>query len=251
MYLRRPSVLLFFAGFIGVLSMLPLIPQLLALQTEPAPLPVPVIQLIGAVQSSLMLAALVWLGSKCARKVGLKAPMFEAFCQQQPLYPIFQMQWFAALIGGIVGGIGLLGFFAYMQPSLPSDFLRAAANLNPAWYTKLLYGGVTEEVLLRWGVMSCIAWLVWRVTQGGKGQLRPLHVLIAVCFSALLFGVGHLPVAMSLSHELTVPLLTYIILGNAAFGFIAGYLFWRYGLECAIMAHMIAHITMLTLQAFV
>jgi hypothetical protein len=248
MTIRHPSIILFVFGLIGVLSMLPLIPPLLALQPEPVPLPLPVVQLIAALQSSFMLLALVWLGSKCAAKIGLKAPMVDAFCQQQPLYPIFRTQWLAALVGGVLGGLLMVGFFSFMQPSLPDDFLRAAANLTPAWYTKLLYGGITEEVLLRWGVMSCIAWIVWRITQGGKGKLQTYHVLIAICFSALLFGVGHLPVAMSLSAELTMPLLTYIILGNAFFGFIAGYLFWKFGLECAILAHMIAHISMIALQ---
>jgi hypothetical protein len=248
MLVRRPSVLLFICGFIGVLSMLPLIPQLLALQPEPVPLPIPVVQLVALLQSSLFLLVFVWLGSKSAAKIGLKAPLIDAFCQQQPLYPIFQTQCLAALVGGVLGGLLMVGFFNFMQPSLPADFLSAAANLPPAWYTKLLYGGITEEVLLRWGVMSCIAWIVWRVAQGGKGELQAYHVLIAICFSALLFGVGHLPVAMSLSHELTMPLLTYIILGNAFFGFIAGYLFWKYGLECAILAHMTAHITMIALQ---
>ncbi len=56
---------------------------------------------------------------------------------------------------------------------------------------------------------------------------------------------NHLPVAFTLSTEVTIPLVAYIILGNAAFGFIAGYLYWKRGLECAIGAHMIAHITMI------
>lgn len=38
---------------------------------------------------------------------------------------------------------------------------------------------------------------------------------------------------------------------NAAFGFIAGYLYWKRGLECAVGVHMIAHITMIVGNSFV
>jgi membrane protease YdiL (CAAX protease family) len=57
-------------------------------------------------------------------------------------------------------------------------------------------------------------------------------------------------VAFTLSPEVTAPLVAYIIVGNAAFGFIAGYLYWKRGLECAIAAHMIAHITMIIGTSF-
>jgi len=41
---------------------------------------------------------------------------------------------------------------------------------------------------------------------------------------------------------LSVGVAAYIIIGNALFGPIAGYLFWRYGLETAIIAHVCAHV---------
>jgi membrane protease YdiL (CAAX protease family) len=53
-----------------------------------------------------------------------------------------------------------------------------------------------------------------------------------------------------LSPEITTPLVAYIILGNASFGFIAGYLYWKRGLECAIGAHMVAHLTMIVVANF-
>jgi hypothetical protein len=35
---------------------------------------------------------------------------------------------------------------------------------------------------------------------------------------------------------------TYVIIANSAFGFIAGFLYWRKGLESAIIAHMLTHV---------
>jgi hypothetical protein len=36
--------------------------------------------------------------------------------------------------------------------------------------------------------------------------------------------------------------VAYVTIGNALFGVVAGYLFWRYGLEAAIAAHVSAHV---------
>jgi len=63
--------------------------------------------------------------------------------------------------------------------------------------------------------------------------------------------LGHLPAAFALSPVVNMPLVSYIILGNAAFGLIAGALYWKFGLECAIFSHMLAHVTMLAGESFV
>jgi len=41
-------------------------------------------------------------------------------------------------------------------------------------------------------------------------------------------------------------LILYVIGGNFIFGSIAGYLYWKKGLEAAMIAHMLAHVVMLT-----
>jgi hypothetical protein len=49
--------------------------------------------------------------------------------------------------------------------------------------------------------------------------------------------------------ELSSPVVTYVIGGNAVFGVVAGWLFWRFGLEAAILAHAIAHVVAYTATA--
>lgn len=115
---------------------------------------------------------------------------------------------------------------------------------------KILYGGITEELLIRWGLMSFFVWGSYRITQKVGSEICSYNYVIAIILSALIFGLAHLPVAFILSSELTAPLVAYIVLGNASFGFIAGYLYWKHGLECAIAAHMIAHITMIVGVSF-
>jgi membrane protease YdiL (CAAX protease family) len=81
--------------------------------------------------------------------------------------------------------------------------------------------------------------------QTQSSKINEYNYVFGIVLSALLFGVGHLPVAQLLTDNPSVYLYVYIIVGNAIFGCIAGWLFYKRGLECAMLAHMVAHITMM------
>jgi len=246
----KPSLLMFTLGFLGIASIVPLIPQLLALQSAALPFSVEIIQLISVAQSSVLLLLMILLGSVFSKKVGLSAPVIFALARSENAIKELKPQIIPALIGGIIGGVFILVFLGTLTSYLPAEFLSAGEKLIPPWYSKILYGGITEELLIRWGLMSFFVWAAYRLTQKNGSDIRSHNYILAIIVSALIFGLGHLPVVFALSPEVTVPLIAYIVLGNAAFGFIAGYLYWKRGLECAIGAHMIAHITMIIGASF-
>jgi membrane protease YdiL (CAAX protease family) len=62
--------------------------------------------------------------------------------------------------------------------------------------------------------------------------------------SSLVFGLGHLPVAILLFPEPPLALTLFVIVGNSAFGLIAGYLYWKKGLEAAMVAHLLTHLVL-------
>jgi membrane protease YdiL (CAAX protease family) len=49
--------------------------------------------------------------------------------------------------------------------------------------------------------------------------------------------------------HITVPAGVYIVVANAAFGLVAGWTYWRKGLEAAIGAHSLAHVLAALAQA--
>jgi membrane protease YdiL (CAAX protease family) len=61
-----------------------------------------------------------------------------------------------------------------------------------------------------------------------------------------MFGIGHLPLVVALGVAFTLPIVTFIVFANSLFGLVAGYLYWRKGLEAAIIAHMTTHIVIVT-----
>ena len=70
---------------------------------------------------------------------------------------------------------------------------------------------------------------------------------IGLLLAALAFAVGHLPILLAALPGLSFPLLMLAMAANTLAGTIFGYLFWRHGLEAAMLAHALSHIVALLL----
>jgi hypothetical protein len=247
---KKMIIGLWLLGMLGVLSMLPAIPQLLAAQPQSPKIPLVLIQFIAALQTGVFIFGAVLLGKKFAHRVNLSAPVINAILDRKPIRAQVKSQFFPALLGGIIGGVLILVIARYFYPFLPEEFLLAAKKLAMPWYARIFYGGITEEILLRWGLMSFLVWLCFKIIQRGKGDVHNSNYFVGVIVAAFVFGLGHLPTAYALSSIVTQQLNAYIIIGNMSFGLIAGFLYWKHGLECAIFSHMVAHLTMIIGEPF-
>ena len=96
------------------------------------------------------------------------------------------------------------------------------------------YGGITEEILLRFGLITLLVWLLVKITRA----LEPTPTLmwIAIVGAAVIFGLGHLPATAALIALTPIVVLRAIVL-NGIGGIIFGWLYWKRGLEMAIIAH--------------
>ncbi|MEL6943751.1 MAG: CPBP family glutamic-type intramembrane protease, partial [Bacteroidota bacterium] len=149
---------------------------------------------------------------------------------------------------GIASGLILVGLERVFIPYLPEAFLEKASEISLSPLTRFLYGGITEEVMVRWGIMSLLVFTLWKAFNRRNEVVKPIFYWIAIIGAALFFGMGHLPIAMSLAGEaVNNVLITYIIVANSIFGIVAGWLFWKYGLEAAIVSHIFAHVVMIIL----
>jgi membrane protease YdiL (CAAX protease family) len=75
-----------------------------------------------------------------------------------------------------------------------------------------------------------------------KALPRTAAFVVANVAAALLFGAGHLPLAMQFGGGAAV--ITYTVLANAVAGLTFGWLFYRRGLEQAIVAHAWADVVL-------
>lgn len=245
-------IILWLAGMAGVLSFLLVdlsaLINLLPPTDEELPLSPVMIKILSVIQPSIILALAVLTGVALASKVGLSAPAAEALAGGKSFVPSIKPQIVPGLIGGLVGAFAIILSWALARPFLPPEFVVKAEVLNKLmpFATRLLYGGITEELLLRWGVMTLLVWALWRLFQRGNDKPRAVWFASAILISSVLFGIGHLPAVAALAVEITVPIAFYIIAANSVFGLIAGFLYWKKGLESAIIAHAFAHVLLIT-----
>lgn len=242
---KQLLLLLFVLGFIGILSSLPMTPLLLNHLGEEPDIPVILLQVITALQSTLILLLFLFIGHAAASRVSLQAPLLTALVSKETALPDTTPILFSGIIGGILGASALLLSATLFIPLLPEQFAKTVDTLTPPWYTKLLYGGITEEILIRWGLMSFLTWLFYRIFQKGKNTISSTIYILAIVVSSLLFGIGHLPLAAVLSDTLSPMIIAYVLTANTLFGLIAGFLFWKRGLGAAIIAHITTHLIIL------
>ncbi len=231
------GILLWLAAMLGVVPLtLSMTPQLLA--DKPLKMPLWVVEAAGCLQSSVLVALAVWSGVAFAAKSGLKAPIFEAVAGRTPVGSVWRSLLLSGVAGGVVGGAWLI----VCAHCTPANLATAKQSFSISLPLRVLYGGFTEEILMRWGIMSLLLWGGWRLFQNPAEPPRPAWVWVAILGSTLLFAAGHLPTASQLTGKLTADVVAYVLIGNTAFGVLAGVLFRRYGLESAMLAHALAHV---------
>lgn len=234
----RLGATLWLLAMAGVVVMtLSVVPQLLARAQQQVSLSIAFTASI--VQNGILLLLAVWAGVGFSRPLGLGAPLIEAALAKSGAWPVLRRQLLPAAIVGIGGGIGLL-----LAESMSPAGLRAMGDtFKPPLATKLLYGGIVEEVLVRWGLMTTLIWLPWRLIQKKAGPPRLSYVIGAIVLAAVLFGAAHLPAAAAFMHgSLTAPVVLFIVVANSVLGVLFGWLYWRYGIEAAMMAHAAVHV---------
>ena len=169
-----------------------------------------------------------------APKVGLHSPIAEAATAGRTPGPALRPFLRTGILGTVVGWLLFLLSRALQPTALPA--------MDLPLIVRVLYGGITEEVLLRWGFMTLLVWLGWRFIQRRDGAPRRFVVWMGIMVSAVVFGIGPLPMAALVTGGLTPDVVAFIVGFNTAFGILFGYLYWKGGLEAAILAHAGAHI---------
>ena len=166
--LARPSgwrlgALLWLLGLPGVVAVVwALLPPLQA-NAALLPLPLWAVLLLSGLQTAVLLALAVAIGVWLAPRVGLQAPVLSAWLGGGPVGPALRAVVAPGVIGGVAGAAWLWALAQVAPQALqPSDPASAVPLV-----VKLLYGGITEELLVRWGVMTLLLWLGWRVVQRG------------------------------------------------------------------------------------
>jgi len=242
----REFWVLFAAGMFGVVAVLPYIVHSF-FSTRILPLPLWVVLCAQSAQAAVLIAAAVAIGIALGKRCGLRAPILEAWLGGEPVRR--RLPGILALsvpAGVIASAIIIVAEKYFFQPRLP-QLARAALHgvSAPAWQAFLasFYGGITEELLLRFGVLTLLAWLFGKLVRTVPGRTTSVVFWSANLLAAVLFGAGHLPATAALL-PLTPLVVFRAILLNGLAGVVFGYLYWKRGLESAMIAHFSADLVL-------
>jgi hypothetical protein len=203
-----------------------------------APIDPALFRLLAVLQPTVLVALCAALGLWAAPKVGLDAPAVRAWSEGRSVLPALSQQLLPAALGGIAIAALLVAFWSVVRVQ---SFAAPVLAFEMPLATKLLYGGIVEELLLRWGLMSLFVWVAWRA--GGAARPVPAWVVwTGLVASSGLFAVGHLPVLHFLLPNPPERFVALALAANFIPGMLFGWLYWRRGLEAAMMAHALAHL---------
>lgn len=238
-------LLLTLLGVIGIAAIIPYEMTTLMneefYQTNPEAKPVPLVVTINSMIQIVFLFLLVLIGVRLQRRAGLSAPKLESFVYEKKLHR-FSKKWL--LIGiGVTLILSLITVFLDLLVFTPFIEMPDNQTQITIWWQGLLamfYGGITEELMVRLFGMTLIVWLLVRVTKKEKREIPNSFYYIAIFLTAILFGLGHLPATIQIFGELSMIIVIRALVLNGLLGLWFGYLYWRKGLEYAIIAHMSA-----------
>ena len=235
-------VILVVMGLFGAAAVIPYGLAISGANLEELPLSRTKMIALTLAQNAVMLVLMVSIGLLAAEVVGLDLPILRALLVGEPVIPLLAaIMPIAIMAGGLMAALVLALEIAVFRPRMPEAMKANVRNPN-LWqgFLASFYGGINEEIMLRLFVVSGSAWLFSRLT---GGTLTNTIFWIAILLAALLFGIGHLPATARLA-PLTPLLIIRALLLNGMLGVVAGYLFWRYGLEAAMIAHFSADIVL-------
>ena len=103
----------------------------------------------------------------------------------------------------------------------------------------LLVGGIIEEVMMRLFFMSLVVFIISKILK--KKEIPPIVFILSNILSALLFAAGHLPSTAAMT-TLTPVIIFRCFLFNGAIGLTFGYLYRKYNIRYAMIAHGLTHL---------
>lgn len=198
----------------------------------------------------LLYSLLGGIGLALANRIGLGMPFVEGWIKRKPISYRFRnivaIAWIAAV------GLNLSSLFLHsvvFDPPLNAMLEKQGIVISEAAQTPPVYGflaalsaGITEETLFRLFGLSLLAWLVGLAFHDPEGRPKPFVFWTANILFALAFGAAHFPAQAAIGLPLNFLVVVATLVLNGIGGLLFGWLFWTFGLESAMLAHILADI---------
>ena len=246
MWYLTPFFVFSVIGAIGLLSLLPMTRMTankILLEQSEIGMGETQLAFVLLVNPLILLLVAAAIGSALADHAGLRSVLLDALRGRGAVLPDWRDLALAAGLGLLVSIIILLVQFAMqaMNWVAPGNEGSGMESQSEFRVSALLYGGVTEEIIMRFGLMTLLLWGTAMILRLENASEAGFAVWFAIVVSAVVFGLGHLSAA-AINSPLTPTSIAAIVGLNAIAGIAYGWLYWRTSLEMSMVAHMATHI---------
>lgn len=178
----------------------------------------------AALEFFLLMVPAVIAGVWLEKKAGLAVLPESRECMKRGLVA-------AAAVGAVLGGIALAS-----QNAMPAGTIDTGpADVDTlAWSLQCVSASLTEEIFFRFGLMTFVAWVVRALAR--KPGITGTSLWIGNLVAALLFAGAHVSQIALDNLVFSIPVLVF----SACAGLLMGWLYMRYSLLSAVLAHLIA-----------
>ena len=239
-------VILLIASFITSLMVLP---YTLALSPALAKVFTPLVLIAQLIQSLVIFSIAIFMGLYLYKRVGFNLPILEGWLEGKEVGNYLKSILGISISLGVLSGI-IIVILSFLFTPVSSIFENASISV-PIWkaFLACFYGGISEEILLRLFLMTLIVWIIYKIKKTADGKPTVIGIWLAIIISAVIFGLGHLPITGTIT-SITPLIVVRAVLLNGVAGIVFGWLYWKKGLESAMIAHFSADIVLQVIFPF-
>lgn len=191
-------------------------------------------------QALFTVLAMSFAGAVLSVRTGLSDPVLVPLLQGKEVLNTFLDSLLPTFIYAVVCFIVFcVLYYGIVRSILDEQSLEIMAKLRAALKPDglILYGGVVEEIIGRWGLMNLVAFFALLFTK----QMSNAVIYASIIISGLLFVIGQLPIYIAAGCNSYRRLIYSVVLLSMCQSIFFGIVFWQYGLLSAIIAHVLFH----------
>jgi membrane protease YdiL (CAAX protease family) len=199
-----------------------------------------ILLLLTSVQNLVLFSAVTFFGLFFSKRIGMGMPILQNVLEGKKQTEKLKSIIVLSICSGVLAGILIVLLSIPFNKLIPELHLLKPV---PVWKAFLasFYGGIAEEILLRLFLVSFLVWITFKIKKTEGRRPTNLGIWMSIIVASVIFGLGHLPTTAQIVSLTGVVVIRAVVL-NGAGGIIFGWLYWKKGLESAMIAHFSADI---------
>ena len=173
---------------LSLLSIICVFPYVLTIQGEllrQIGQPIWLIFVAQLVQSLVLFSIVIFFGLFFTKKVGLGLPLIESILEKRNPLTVLKTISGKSILLGIA--VAIIIYLVDSLFTIQGAILSTHQNYAPIWQKLLaaLYGGTTEEILMRLFLMTFFIWIGTKLFK--QNQASKLNIIISIFLAAVIF----------------------------------------------------------------